>query len=112
MLVENSRSIDAQRQYLGNERIIEYGWPSSYIRFSTEASTMAKRNIEQIATGLGWPNIRSRGRGRPPTTKWIAEQTDSVSLYDFLYSATSRMLHFSPQEIFRRGWGILVRMRP
>jgi hypothetical protein len=106
MLVENSRSIDAQRQYLGNERMMEYGWPSSYMRFSAEASTVAKGNIEQIATRLGWPNTKSRqGKGRPPKAKWIAEQTNSASLYDFLYSATSRMLHFSPQEIFRRGWG-------
>ena len=106
MLVENNRSIEAQRRYFGNEWMTRSGWPLSYTEGSVTASTTAKDSIEDIAQTLSWPSKRARGgKGRTPNTKWIADQTDSARLYDFLYSATSRMLHFSPQEIFRRGWG-------
>jgi len=43
--------------------------------------------------------------GRPPSARYIAEQTDSVALYDFLYHATSQFVHYSPHQLFRRAWG-------
>jgi hypothetical protein len=106
MLVENDRSIEAQGQYFGDDWMARNGWPLSYMRSATAASSTAKESIEEIAQALIWPSKKTRGgKGRTPNTKWIASQTDSARLYEFLYSATSRMLHFSPQEILRRGWG-------
>jgi hypothetical protein len=49
MLVENNRSIEAQRRYFGDEWMTRGGWPLSYIEGSVTESTTAKESIEDIA---------------------------------------------------------------
>jgi Family of unknown function (DUF5677) len=102
-LVESARSLRAQQQYMGDVEMIEYGFPADFVDAIQQESTSAKLQIEELAADLGWPS--RPGKGRTPTASWIARQINSSNLYDFLYSATSRMLHFSPHEIYRRGWG-------
>jgi len=40
-----------------------------------------------------------------PSVAWIARKTNSEALYNYLYHATSRSVHFSVGEILRNVWG-------
>jgi hypothetical protein len=44
-------------------------------------------------------------RRTPPTTQQMAEASGLGPLYDYLYDATSRVVHFSPSVLLRMGWG-------
>ena len=55
--------------------------------------------MTDISQRLGWPSPK-----RTPNTDWIAERAGETSLYKYLYAASSRMIHFSAYEIYRRAW--------
>ena len=55
------------------------------------------KEIISIWKKLGW----SRGR---PSTRDLADRAGLLELYDFLYAATSRIVHFTPQSLLRMGW--------
>jgi hypothetical protein len=40
-----------------------------------------------------------------PSVSAMANDTGMVALYNFLYHATSRVVHFSPNVLLRMGWG-------
>jgi hypothetical protein len=60
----------------------------------------------ELARRHGWP-IRGKGdkaRSHGPTMAMMAGETGHADLYDYLYGAASRMVHFSPSELLRRCW--------
>jgi hypothetical protein len=101
-LSESARSLEAQRKFMGTDEMIEYGFPTAFLTEIESWPTKAKSMIEELAEELDWPG--NKGRGRVPSVQWLARKAGSEDLYDFLYSATSRMLHFSAIEISRRTW--------
>ena len=48
-------------------------------------------------------------RRKFPTVKQIAEDGAMSDLYDFLYAATSRLVHFNPQNLLQMTWGEIDR---
>lgn len=100
-LSEAARSLEAQRNFMGTDEMIAYGFPAAFLSEIKSWPTKARTMIKELATELGWPG----DTGRIPSAEWFARRAGSKNLYDFLYSATSRMLHFSPSEISRRTWG-------
>lgn len=42
-----------------------------------------------------------------PSTSFMATESGLIELYNYLYAATSEMVHFSPQNLMRMGWGSL-----
>jgi hypothetical protein len=100
-LSESARSLEAQRKFMGTDEMIAYGFPADFLTEIESWPTRAKTMIKELARELGWPG----DKGRIPSAEWFASQAGTKDLYDFLYSATSRMLHFSPSEISRRTWG-------
>jgi hypothetical protein len=80
--------------------MVEFRFPAAFLARAMDSET-SRAKIKALGAELGWP---ANGR-TPPSVKWLASQTDNSDLYDFLYSATSRVLHFSVSEIARRGWG-------
>jgi hypothetical protein len=59
----------------------------------------AKSDFSELGDQLGWPN-----RKRPPLTDWIADQVSDRRTYDYLFAASSRVVHFSAGEAFRNTW--------
>ncbi|WP_370010209.1 hypothetical protein [Nocardia cyriacigeorgica] len=57
-------------------------------------------NLAEIGKQLGWP----RAKHVVPSAKWVAEQIDEDRPYEYLYSASSRAIHFPPGESMRRAW--------
>jgi hypothetical protein len=43
-------------------------------------------------------------KGRRPTIRQLAIRANLVEVYDFLYSATSKWVHFAPHILMRMGW--------
>ena len=42
-----------------------------------------------------------------PTVFYMAEQTNLIALYKYLYHASSSLVHFNPRMLLRMGWGDL-----
>jgi hypothetical protein len=105
-LEESTRGIAAQHRHMGVRNMIALGFPESFLIDNEARGRIARAQLKSIGTELGWPpDSKGRQRGRPPSSDWIADQIGQKRLYDYLYSASSRMLHFAVSEITRRGWG-------
>lgn len=52
-------------------------------------------------------NLKSKYRWerKYPTVKQIATDGSLTKLYDYLYAATSRLVHFNPQTLLQMAWG-------
>ena len=94
------RDLDAQANEMGREKMLAIGLAPALNAFHSKASVV-KDKLRQLGKRLDWPGKQ----GRVPSTRFIADATDSTSLYLFLYHAASRYVHFSPVELGRRGWG-------
>ncbi len=58
----------------------------------------AKRNLLNLAKAQRW------NRGKLPTVRDMAKVSGLVELYDYMYSATSKWVHYSPHVLLRMGW--------
>ena len=63
-----------------------------------------RHKLQKLGEKLGWPKQYVK-QGRLPSMHWLAEKTNEKAMYDFLYHATSRFVHFSVPELLRRAWG-------
>ncbi len=93
------RSLQCQRDYIGDEAMLGLWYPSGFVDANASQLDGVKAELKNVGNDLGWGN-------RPlPGADWLAKQVGATAEYDYLHSATSRVLHFSAGEIMRRGWG-------
>jgi hypothetical protein len=59
-----------------------------------------EEKLRVLSRSFGWT-----GRQAWPSVWYMAKATSLTPLYSYLYSATSRWVHFSPQILMRMGWG-------
>ncbi len=97
------RDLEAQAGEVGEEEMMAMGLGPAHKACRPRAPVVAEK-LRGLGKRLGWPD-RVVSQGNAPSTWFIAKDTDSESLYRFLYHATSRYVHFSPVELVRRGWG-------
>ena len=106
---DSLRSLVAQRTYAGDEAMIELWYSTDFLNAAEEKLASVRRSMKELRTEFRW-------QGDLPSSRWIADIVDEARLYDYLHSATSRAVHFSVGEIFRRGWGspdgILITDKP
>ncbi len=102
-----TRSIIAQQQYAGKRGMKSLGFPANIAKNAGDGKRFAEAELQEFGRNLGWPKDDSDNCIAPPPVAWIAQQCNMGKLYDFLYSATSRSVHFSAGEISRRGWAYL-----
>jgi hypothetical protein len=62
-----------------------------------------KRILKQLGAELKWEPKTIEG-GRLPSTAFVAKATGETKIYNFLYHASSRFVHFSAHELLRRTW--------
>ncbi|HEV7567358.1 MAG TPA: DUF5677 domain-containing protein [Microbacteriaceae bacterium] len=96
-----AHSLAAQRAMVGDDVIERLGL-TDYLLRSTSKSEAADENFTRLRVELGWPAFR-QAPGLP-STKWMARKTGSLDLYEYLFHATSRTVHFSVAELLRRAW--------
>ena len=59
-----------------------------------------EQELRALSAKLGW-----KGRQAWPTVWYMAKAASLHALYSYLYSATSKWVHFSPHILLRMGWG-------
>ncbi len=97
------RDLYAQAGEVGEEEMLKMGLAPALKAFRSRESVVQQK-LKGLGRRLGWPD-RAVSKGSIPSMWFIAEATDSESLYRLLYHAASRYVHFSPVELARRGWG-------
>lgn len=66
-----------------------------------EQSAIEKR-IADLQTKYGWTPKRKK---ELPSIREMAKVGGLLSLYEYMYAATSKWVHFNPQILLRMGWG-------
>jgi hypothetical protein len=61
-------------------------------------------DIQALGKHLKWDR-RTVDAGRLPSISFLAKRVGEAKLYQFLYHASSRYVHYSPAELLRRAWG-------
>ncbi|MDI9947014.1 DUF5677 domain-containing protein [Rhodococcus sp. IEGM 1302] len=97
---DTMRSAQATQDFLGVEAMTEIGFPRGFSEFLAHAVPAQRKSLKAVGQSLGWPP-----RTPVPSTQWISEQVGQRKLYDYLYAASSRAVHFSAGEGLRRAWG-------
>jgi hypothetical protein len=93
------RGLLAFRDYAGLDALVKLGFPAYFVQWVDVYVGKAKSDFSELGDQLGWPN-----RKRPPSTDWIADQVGDRRTYDYLFAASSRVVHFSAGEAFRNTW--------
>ena len=60
--------------------------------------------LRALGRELGWPKPKN-SHSALPSMRYIAVQGGHERLYDYLYFATSKTVHFNAHELTRRVWG-------
>lgn len=104
------RSLIAQRNYIGDEQMESLWYPKQFLQEADGAKIQARARLRDLQKKHAW------GGGDVPSGAWIADQADERALYDYLFAASSRAIHFSAGEMLRRAWGtpggILITDKP
>jgi len=97
----------AQERYAAGKNMGDLGFPPGTAGQLRAASDAATEQLKLLAKTLNWPN---RGKQLLPTVRFLARATNRLEMYNLLYHATSRVVHFSVPELLRRVWGEPGRM--
>lgn len=95
-------SLRAQDKYGGRAVTIQPGLLSSLEDAVAPKDAMRAR-LRVLGRRLDWPSDTIEA-GELPSVFWLAKKTGKKKVYDFLYHATSRFVHFSVAELLRRAW--------
>jgi hypothetical protein len=99
--LETVDSVEAQRAHAGDKVMEEVGFTPKYMGRLRENRTRAQNRLKTIKQELKWPK-------KPeflPSVSFIASTTGERELYELIYHATSRTVHFTVSELLRRAWG-------
>ncbi|NJL82890.1 MAG: hypothetical protein HC890_07895 [Chloroflexaceae bacterium] len=94
MSQQTSESIEKQENFFQSNR--PYQPVLSNVR--AENSDSLRSKLSPLKQKYGW-------RKDKPSVSQMAKACDLNEVYDYLYAATSRTVHFSPSVLFRMGWG-------
>ena len=96
-------SLTAQDNFLGRNET-ESQVLVNYLERLTKFQPKLRGMLAELGKRLGWPrkNIQDRTL---PSMRWLAQATKMKWVYDFVYHASSRYVHFSTTELLRRAWG-------
>ena len=95
-------SLNAQNEYLDNADMAAVGFTQRYVKIFAAITRQTEKEIKEIGRNLGWPQGR---QSVFPSMWFLSRKVGREKDYKFLYHATSRFVHFSAQEVYRRVWG-------
>lgn len=99
--IETADTLDAQRAYAGDKLMQEFGFTTTFMDALRENRSAAQMKLKVVKKQLKWPT-------KPeflPSANFLARVTNEKELYDLIYHATSRTVHFTVSELLRRAWG-------
>jgi len=94
-------SLSAQNNYARPEGMKIIGFTESFVAETIASDEKIRRRIKEIGKTLQWPN---KPRSLLPNMYWLSTKVNREHDYKFLYHATSRFVHFTSGELFRRVW--------
>lgn len=97
MLLLTIESAEAQGSFFEKENIIQLRYRHKH---GAEEVKAIQAELKKLWHGKGFNKDTIF-----PSVSAMANDTRMVALYNFLYHATSRVVHFSPNVLFRMGWG-------
>ena len=96
-------SIKAQDDYAGRAVTEELGLAPALLG-SEKRKEAIRAKLTTLGEKLNWNHHATRN-GFPPSLRWLAKTTRQTELYNYIYHATSRFVHFSGVELLCRAWG-------
>ena len=99
-LHEVGDSLSAQNEFLGVKSMNTIGFTQRFVKRYLASARANDARLRAIGRELGWRQGQTN-----PSTAYVARHVNRKKEYKFLYHATSRYVHFSPHELFRRVWG-------
>ncbi|MEU3781686.1 DUF5677 domain-containing protein [Streptomyces sp900129855] len=102
--LEAVRALTAQQQFTGKKGMKSLGFPAAFVNLMTSKAPAGRAAIAAVGRDLNWPEPTDPKGSQIPTTHWVANAIGEGKLYDFLFSATSRAVHFSMHEAARKIW--------
>jgi hypothetical protein len=99
--IETADTLDAQRAYAGDKLMEEFGFTTTFMDALRKNRSSAQMKLKVVKKQLKWPT-------KPeflPSANFLARVTNEKELYDLIYHATSRTVHFTVSELLRRAWG-------
>lgn len=93
--------LEAQNEYIGAKGMQALGFTQRYVKTHIAQARKVDTRLREIGRSLGW----GRDGTTLPSFALLARKVGREKEYKFLYQGTSRFVHFSGQEIFRRAWG-------
>lgn len=97
------KSLKAQRDYISPKGMVAAGIPMSFVKRTLARQGVVKEALLSMGRKLGWMSGSNEQTG--PSLKHVATSVGRIKEYNFLYHGTSRFVHFSVAELFRRAWG-------
>jgi hypothetical protein len=98
--LESAQAVGAQQQYIGSKGMRALGFPKAFFKAQAATRSDAETELADAGRALGWPgDVRG-----VPSAGWLASETGLQALYQFLYAATSKGVHFAPSEALRSAW--------
>lgn len=95
-------SLRAQNDYLGPQTMNKIAFSPASVATALKRADFYDAAIRAIGKRLGWQMTRWNPLASIAS---LSRETGYEHQYRFLYQATSRFVHFSTQELFRRVWG-------
>lgn len=95
--VEYAECFEAQSAFFDANR----AW-QPIVKGRPGAVAEARVELTELARNHGWSK---RGKPGLPSVKQMARTVGLLDLYEFMYSATSKWVHFNPHMLLRMGWG-------
>ncbi len=100
-LKEARDGLEAQNEYFGTKVMHAGGFTQRYVKLHIAQTRGVETRLREIGQSLRW----GRDGAVLPTFAHLARIVGREKEHRFLYQGTSRFVHFSVQEIFRRAWG-------
>lgn len=94
-------SLEAQRDYAGPKGMLASGIPNRFAKRTIARRPDTQKALEALGAKLGWDGKKRRS----PTFRFLCVTVGRTKEYEFLYHGTSRSVHFSVVELWRRAWG-------
>ena len=96
---EVANNLSAQNDFIGAKGMHALGFTQRFVKTYIAHNRKNKARLTEIGKRLGWRD------GSLPSMAFLSRKVGREREYKFLYQGTSRYVHFSTQEIFRRVWG-------
>lgn len=98
---------DLYRSAISQWDFFEANRPDQKLYYKEDFRSEEQKAKDQLKNFLRNRNIQTQGRSSLPSVRKMADESNLLELYDYVYHATSSLVHFNPRVLLRMGWGDL-----